>query len=123
MASLNSNTRTDVSSVTEIFDTELSDGSIKQHINVAATMVDDIADAAPDATNQRLTLIETYLAAHVAASQDPRVSDESVGDSQFNYKGATDTTDYFETAASLDPSGQLAGDGTMQVGVEVLDGR
>lgn len=122
MASLNSNARTDAASVKEIFETSLSDGAIKAHINAAAAVVDDIAAADSSVSGTRLELIETYVAAHFASTQDPRESQASVGDADFRYRGPSDTTQYWETATSLDPTGVLAG-GTTQVDVEVLEGR
>lgn len=106
MATLNSNTRTTASDVKEIFETDLAETELNHHINAAAELVDEI-DSAGSLSSQRLTLIEEYLAAHIASTQDPRVSDVSVGDSSFTYKGSQEMTDYWETAAQLDKTGTL----------------
>jgi hypothetical protein len=124
MASLNSNTRTDVQGVKEIFDTDLSDDAIKVHaqINAAAEEVDDIAST-DSVSGQRLELIERYLAAHFASTQDPRVSDASVGDSNVSYGDQRDAATYFATASSLDPTGTLSDEGTVQASVLVPNAR
>lgn len=107
----------------EIFNTTLATSSLEHHINFAASIVDDIEETAdnnePDRTFEQ---IEQYLSAHVASTQDPRVSDSSVGDSSFTYKGPTETTQYWEIANALDPTGTL-GEDTVQVGVDVIDSR
>lgn len=121
MASLNDNARTDASSVSEIFDTELTNAQLKAHINAAAALVDDV-ESTGSVPDQRLELIETYVAAHFAASQDPREKEAEVGDAAFTYQGPEETTQYWETATSLDPTGVLSGN-TTQVGFEVMDSR
>lgn len=121
MASLNSNTRTTATEVQEIFDTDLTTEQLNAHINAAAAIVDDV-DAASDVSDQRLALIEKNVAAHFASSQDPRTSSEAIGDAQFDYQGPDETTQYWETATALDPTGRLAGD-SVQVGIDVAETR
>lgn len=122
MATLNSNVRTDTESVKDIFNTSIGDEALKLHINAAAEVVDEVSDADDSVTTQRLELIETYVAAHFASAQDRRVTSEEVGDARFDYQGPTETTQYWETATSLDPTGVLAG-GSVQVGFEVIESR
>lgn len=126
MASLNSNTRVDASDVFEIFDTDISERALNNWINMAAETVDDIddADVNDDLSEQRLELIEMNLAAHFASTQDPRVEAETVGDAEFRYKGASEVTDYWRTAAQLDTTDYLSDDGGKPAAsINVLDGR
>lgn len=106
MASLNSNTRVTASDVSEIFETDLTNSELHNHINVAAERVDEIAAADSSVADQRLALIEQYLAAHVATVQDPRASKEDHESFAVTYQRTT----YGQTAVELDPTGTLAGD-------------
>lgn len=120
---LNDNVRITVSDVKAIFNTNLQTGALETHINMAAAMVDDIVEAASEPIDdETLELIETYLAADIASSQDPRVSSSSVGDSSFDYVGPTKETQYWQIANRLDPTGTLGTD-TVQVDVDVIDSR
>lgn len=123
MASLNSNTRVTVSEVKEIYDTDMSDATMKQFINMAAEIVDEISDADSDLTTQRLSLIEMNVAAHYASSLDPRVAEEQAGDIRQKYKGDPEKTEYWRTAKSLDPTGQLTLEHRPRAMVHVLDSR
>lgn len=120
---LESNTRVTHTDVELIFETNLSQGALEEHINVAATLVDDIESAADSSEPARtFEQIEQYLAAHVASAQDPRVTSSSVGDSNFNYLRPSEMTGYWKIAASLDPTGSLK-TGTKQVDFETVDSR
>lgn len=126
MADLNSNTRVNASEVREIFETDLTDPELNNWINIAAITTDDIAESDADGSmsEARLTEIEKNLAAHYASAQDPRISSEVVADAEFNYKGSSDTTEYWNTAAMLDTTGTLAEGGSKpQASIDVLDGR
>lgn len=122
MASLNDNARTSAADVKEIFETDISDDAIRTHINAAAAVVDEVEAADPSVSDSRLSLIERYVAAHFASSQDPRTKAEEVGSTSKEYRGPDEKTQYWQTATSLDPTGALSGD-TKQIGIEVLDSR
>lgn len=121
--SLNDNVRTTVSDVKSIFNTTLDASSLENHINLAATMVDDVEEAADsDVKDRTLRQIEQYLSAHIATAQDPRVTSSSVGDSSFNYLVPSEMTRYWELANMTDPTGVIGMD-TVQVGVETVNSR
>lgn len=97
-----------------------------EHINVAASIVDDIEAAAdPEEPDRTFEQIEQYLSADIACSQDPRVSDSSVGDSSFTYQVPDGHTKYWGIANRLDPTGKLkeATQEVLEVGVNVIDSR
>lgn len=120
---LNTNVRTTVSDVQEIFNTNLETSELEQHINVAASIVDDIDEVADDdVPDRKLRQIEQYLSAHVASAQDPRVTSSSVGDSSFNYLQPSEMTRYWEIATTIDPTGMLKST-TVQVGFQTVDSR
>lgn len=120
---LNDNTRTTVSDVEEIFHTNLETSSLEHHINLAASMVDDVEEVADSSVpDRKFRQIEQYLAAHVASAQDPRVTSSSVGDSSFNYLQPSEVTRYWNLANSLDPTGIIGMD-TKQVGIESVNSR
>jgi hypothetical protein len=93
---------------------------------MAAETTEDIDsnDDSDELSNNRLKLIEKNLAAHYASTQDPRISEETVGDAQFDYKGADETTDYWRTAVELDTTGFFEEtEGKPPADIRVLDGR
>lgn len=92
--------RTSESQVRDIFDTNLDDASLVQHIRAANTIVDEVAQAS-NLGSERLEMIEMYLAAHYASVQDPRVTSESVGSASYDYQ----QTEYLQMAKTLDPTG------------------
>lgn len=114
MATLRDGARTDASRVTEIFETDLSDSVLHAHINAASHAVDDIPTDSDAVDSERLTEIETWVAAHFAAAQDrdPTVDEESHESVTKSYSGETgrglEGTRYGQTAISLDPTGTLA---------------
>jgi len=123
MASLNSNARNTASEVKEIFDTDLDDSQLHNWVNMAAETTDDV-ESHGELSSNRLKLIEKNLAAHYAATQDPRVSEETIGDAQFDYKGTTETTDYWRTALRLDTTEFFEEDADKpRADIRVLDGR
>lgn len=112
--------RTTAADVADIYDTELETGSLTAHIEAASALVDDVAEADSSVSADRLALIETYAAAHLASLQDPRVTDESIGSASWSY----DTqSSYMQMAIQLDPTGVLDPEVGTDAGFYVLDGR
>lgn len=63
-------------------------------------------------TDERLELIERWLAAHLYTNRDPRVASEAAGSVSASYQSAVaigfDTSHYGQTAMRLDTNGGLA---------------
>lgn len=95
--------------VTEIFDTELQDSQIQRHLDVAERLVDRELDGVDQQEKDDVTL---YLAAHFAATQEPRAESATVGDVSVSYQGDSElglkSTRYGQQALMLDPTGSLA---------------
>ena len=111
MADLNPDARVEADEVKEIFETDLSDGQVNAFINTAHLLV------AEEISNQglsedRLTEIEKYLAAHFSSLRDPRVSRETTGGYSYDVQGRTDlgldATLYGQQVKLLDKSGRLS---------------
>lgn len=125
MASLNSDTRTTVAEVREIIDLDtsvVSDAQLKQFINMAADIVNDV-DARGDLDANRLKLIEMNVAAHFASAKDPRAYREDVADAEFSYQGPRDVTEYWRTAVMLDSTNTLSLETSATASISVLDSR
>jgi hypothetical protein len=94
--------------VAEIFDTELQDSQIQRHLDVAERLVDRELDGRDQQEKDDVTL---YLAAHFAATQEPRAESASVGDASVTYQGDSEmglkATRYGQQALMLDPTGNL----------------
>lgn len=119
--------RTTQSDVTAIFDTDTADVDVSAWIDIANELVDDIADADSSIDGTRLTKIEKLLAAHFAATQDPRVAKESRESASVTFEGETgmriNASRYGQQAAMLDPTGTLADAGRRQASVGVPDAK
>ena len=81
-------------------------------IAVANSLVNQLVAEESDAPDEaRLTLIETWLAAHFYCMRDPRVTMEKAGPVQANYQSAVDlylaTSHYGQMAMTLDTTGFL----------------
>lgn len=107
--------RTTPSEVATIFDTDLdtsSGGALDQWIDIANTVVDDIADKDSNISSTRLTQIEKLLAAHYASAQDPRIENTSRETASVTYKSETGMnlreTSYGQQAIQLDPTDTLS---------------
>jgi hypothetical protein len=94
--------------VAEIFDTELQDSQIQRHLDVAERLVNRELDGRDQQEKDDVTL---YLAAHFAATQEPRAESASVGDASVTYQGDSEmgfkSTRYGQQALMLDPTGNL----------------
>lgn len=86
--------------------------NLSPFIIAANALVEEIAiDSGHD--EARLTLIETWLAAHFYAMRDPRVTDERAGPVSASYQNKVDLflslSHYGQMAQTLDTSGLLMG--------------
>lgn len=94
-----------------IFPTDLSDAELQAFIDTAHLLInEELADSG--LTEERLTEIELYLSAHLAALADPRKKSEMIaGEWQFTNTGETGmgltSTHYGQTVLLLDTSGIL----------------
>lgn len=105
--------RTTNSDVSEILDTSLGTAALDAWIEIANTLVDDVAAADTSLTSTRLTQLETLVAAHLASTQDQRAASRSGASRSVTYQGETgmgfEATKYGQQALALDPTGTLAG--------------
>lgn len=123
MATLNDNARVEPDDVRSVFTTDLDNDSLVSFINMAAEVVDDVSEADPSVSDQRLRLIEMNLSAHFASSDDPRALQESLGDASFMYTRPREVTEHLKTAATLDPTNVVTVSGKDTANIRVLDGR
>lgn len=101
--------RTDEDKIAEII--ELDDSiSLTPFITIANSLVTELLEDT-DHDEDRLTLIETWLAAHFYTVRDPRATSESAGgvsEGKQMYTGAyLAASEYGQTAMVLDTSGTL----------------
>lgn len=119
--------RTTASDVNTIFDTDLSTSALDAWIDIANELVDDIADKDSSIDSTRLTKIEKLAAAHLAASQDQRISNASSDTRSVNYQGNTGMnfhgTKHGQAAIGLDPTGTLAAAGKVSAIVDTPDAK
>lgn len=116
--------RTTPGDVKTIFDTDLSDSTIQQWIDVATLIVDDIQDKDSSINSTRLERIEKLLSAHFAASQDQRISQTSAESKSVEFQGDTEAMDirgtkYGQNAIALDLTGHLSTLGKPTAGLTV----
>lgn len=80
-------------------------------ITIANALVTEVCDDS-SYTEERLELIERWLAAHFYTIRDPRPTSEKAGPVSVNYQSAVDlrlaTSHYGQTAMMLDTAGGLA---------------
>lgn len=111
MATVVSGSRIAVSDLIEIFDTELTSAQLGAFINSAHYLIQ--ANLVNKGLSEDvLTEIHKYLAAHFASLRDQRVESEQVADVRKSYQGKTgmylESTTYGQMAMALDTSGSLA---------------
>jgi len=120
-------TRTTPDSVAKIFDTDLdttSGGALEQWVEIAHTVVDDIASADSSISGTRLEQIEKLLAAGYAAAQDPRLNSTSRETASADYQRNDKwPNDYIAQAVALDPTGVIANQYKRTATLEVPDAR
>jgi hypothetical protein len=107
--SLTMSSRITASSVKAIIDTSIEDISI--YIDTATTVVADRLSGKGLSENT-LSKIELYLAAHFVALKERQVKAETIGEASNTYEGAVgmhlNASRYGQTAIILDSSGTLA---------------
>jgi len=102
-------TRITESDLQDVFDTDLDSAALSAWIEIAHEITDDVAGVDPSLSATRLSQIEKMLAAHYAATQDPRLSSTSRETASADYQRNEDwPTDYMAAAVSLDPTGVVA---------------
>lgn len=88
----------------------VTDSELHGFIQDANIIIDDRLKG--NASDAKLTLIEKYLAAHLASIMEQRVEESEVGDTAFVYEGETgmglEATKYGQQAKFLDPTNRLA---------------
>lgn len=112
--------RTTATAVKLIIATTLTDDQINAFIQSANLLVTNRC-ADQGMSDELLTEIETWLAAHLLSMRDQRTEGRSIGDVSFNYQGQTgfglDATTYGQQVKLLDVSGRLASAGMRQASV------
>lgn len=85
--------------------------SLEHAVESANLLVNEELVPTGDVSEQRLTLIERYLAAHFASTATPTVESHESGGSSTDYETATGEgireTRYGRRAVELDPTGEL----------------
>jgi len=108
-----------------LFDTDLADAAVSGWIDIASSVVDDIAAEDNTLSSTRLEQIEKLLAAHYASAQDQRIASTSRETANVNYQGGTGMnlqgTKYGQQAIQLDPTGTLSTLGKPSASVFVPD--
>lgn len=111
MATVVDGSRITVNDLVEIFDTILTESQLSAFINSAHYVIQANLTSS-GLSNDVLTEIHKYLAAHFASLRDQRLESERVADVSYKYQGKTDmgleSTFYGQTALMLDTSGKLA---------------
>jgi len=98
--------RITIDDVLEILDTEVDEPAIQAFIEDAHRVVNQrIAPYTDD--ESALAAVETYLAAHIATSKDPRVQSASHESVSFEYEEGRGQ-EYWHNAIMQDPTGRLA---------------
>ena len=112
--------RTTKAQIEEIIEIDVEiipdDAAMAAFILVASELVTEscTGDAGPSTSysDERLELIERWLAAHFYTNRDPRVSSEKAGPVGSNFQSKVDlgfdTSHYGQTAMRLDTNGGLA---------------
>ena len=107
--------RTNTLNLKKIFETDLDDDTLQLFIDDANALVNERL-AGKGISEELLTRIERYVAAHMASTRDPRALDEEVGDAKTRIEGRVRAFDavglygtfYGQQAISLDPTGELS---------------
>jgi hypothetical protein len=91
--------------VSEIFETDLDESTLLAFIEDAHQIVEE--RCAPHTSDEgALASVETYLAAHLATSKDPRVKSASHAGVDVEYSGNSDN--YWHQAVLADPTNRIA---------------
>ena len=82
--------RVDGAAVKEIFDTSLNATQLAPFITAANLFINEEVEPNANYSEERLTLIEQWLSAHLAATRDQRVESNKIeGDLLVKYQGKT----------------------------------
>ena len=108
--------RTNAAAVKGIIDTDLDEPAVGPFVSTANLLVNTHL-VGSSLSEELLTEIELWLAAHLVAVRDPRAASKSVDDVQISFEGrsrvgSTDaaglqTTSYGRQVLLLDPTGRL----------------
>ena len=99
--------RTDASAVLAILDTDLTTTQIDAFIATASLIVDGELGTS-GLSVAVLTDIETWLAAHLCTTRDPRLKSVKIGSVAETYVRDGETSPYLDGAIALDPTGSIA---------------
>lgn len=104
--------RVTASEVLEIMNTQLTEDQLAPFIKSANLTVTSILGESTVLSEDQLTEIERWLAAHFASVLDPLPVREIIGEAEASYQGKfgmqLQSTTYGQTAMSLDITGSLA---------------
>jgi len=104
-------TADEVGAIIDIIDDGDDGTDIEPFISTASSLVDEVCVPAGYDDN-RLNLIELWLAAHFYAVKDPRFQSQGIGGASGSYQGQTgmqlESTTYGQQAMILDTKGGLA---------------
>lgn len=106
--------------VQDVLDTTLDTESLQAHIDASSHDIKDIELADPTISDDRLTDMHKYYAAHFASSQEQRLSSQS-GESRSLSYATDESADYLEIAQRIDPTGELAQSAKPKAGLSVPD--
>ena len=116
--------RTTQEAVREILNTSLDDEAVENYVDIANVIVTDELDNT-SLTDERLTLIERWLAAHlIAITQERMATQEKLGEASITYAGAfgkgLQSTSYGQMVAMLDLSGTLNQLGKKKLSIKAI---
>lgn len=111
--------RTDSDKVKGIIETEVSD--LSPFIDAANLTINEQIPT-DDVSDELLTQIETWLAAHYLTAHDPRTKKEQIGPVRVTYEGQSGEglkgSRYGRRAIDLDPTGELGGASNPSVSID-----
>ena len=106
-------------------DTEYANERIEAYIEIASSMVDDVA-AVGGVSADRLTEMERWLTAHlISVTGERRVVEEEIGnDTAVKFADVfgpgLQSTDYGQMTSQLDPTGTLAAYGKKKIDITAI---
>src|SRR5512146_2562938 len=101
------NTRTSVDAVLAIIKTALSTDDVTTFIADANLWVTEELATGSDLSDDRLELIERYLACAFIRTKEPGLKDAQMGDVRETYQVDNTKNEYLLRAAALDPTGTI----------------
>ncbi len=105
-------------------DTSITTANIQACILAATTLIDDNLSASGYSTAM-LEIIETWLAAHFVAINDPRAKSEKIGDATTQYAmapmgKALEATPYGQQVLTFESTGTLANLGKQKASIQAI---